>query len=537
MARQRFVSPEFMATKLGRSPSQTARLRMDGLRLFPGLSNWLNDPFGMAAILLGPADSTGSSPNTTEGSAIGGSSNYVRAPDQVAMMIAAAYPNIRVELDVLDWGNYTTQTPGDPAVAPYQTTRVLGTSITPPYAAMPASSNQVLSHARTARTSLTSNRYFFAAKVDPDPGQGWVPSAVKNIIAMSGPSGSFGCWLYLDTTGKLIFRHSVDGTALSTRTSTVAVPGVVGTPLWVAVDANINNGSGGQLFTFYTSTDGRNWTQLGAQVTINNGSTTWYQAPSSYWTLGSQSAGNATNNWLGKIYECQIRKGGMYGPTILPVWPGNWHWGGQGSTVAFYPIQGNPLLRIVNASWPGKGLDDFDSGTLLPVAVPHLPYLATVVNTGHNDKPYFGSELASKWDRLLDRLESRVGEACSIGLMTQNATIRVDGPTQNPLASRNDHKTRMAQLASYAQYRGLSVIDTYSVFTDYVAACASGARSPVAVQPTDNVTAGNGTLLDLIHYAADGQAGVHPKDPVVGGNRLQGGAYLQARKIYEELTS
>jgi hypothetical protein len=81
----------------------------------------------------------------------------------------------------------------------------------------------------------------------------------------SGNQRSFR--FFLGGDGKLNLSWSADGTAVLTRTSTVAVNFVDGATGWVRAMLDPDDGGGNHVVTFFTSPDGSAWTQLGTVVT------------------------------------------------------------------------------------------------------------------------------------------------------------------------------------------------------------------------------------------------------------------------------
>ena len=97
-----------------------------------------------------------------------------------------------------------------------------------------------------------------------------LPAVVDDGFALKTASWMF----YLNSIGTLSFTWDDGGVdpALSTHTvtSTAVVPTVIRQYLRVTMD--VNNGASGSTATFYTSTDGSSWTQLGNTV-VSTGTT------------------------------------------------------------------------------------------------------------------------------------------------------------------------------------------------------------------------------------------------------------------------
>jgi hypothetical protein len=71
----------------------------------------------------------------------------------------------------------------------------------------------------------------------------------------------------IEGTGLLQFAFSPDGTANTGRNSSVVIPVTNGNSIWVRVTLDADSGGGTHIITFYTSSDGVTWTQLGSTVT------------------------------------------------------------------------------------------------------------------------------------------------------------------------------------------------------------------------------------------------------------------------------
>jgi hypothetical protein len=95
----------------------------------------------------------------------------------------------------------------------------------------------------------------------------WTPAANSALVSKFQASGNFSYLLFLNTTGTLAFQFSLDGTATTTATSTVANTFTNGSLNWVRATRVASTG----VVKFFTSADGITWTQLGADVTVASG--------------------------------------------------------------------------------------------------------------------------------------------------------------------------------------------------------------------------------------------------------------------------
>ena len=127
----------------------------------------------------------------------------------------------------------------------------------------------------------------------------WTPSSENEVGSKTGGPGNRGWIFQVTTTGALRITYSADGTTLLTRTSTATISAADGSNLWVRFTLDVDNGAGGNDVKFFTSTDGTNWTQLGATVT-NAGTTSIFNT-----TAVVRDNGGSTSK-AGKLYRFQI---------------------------------------------------------------------------------------------------------------------------------------------------------------------------------------------------------------------------------------
>jgi hypothetical protein len=139
----------------------------------------------------------------------------------------------------------------------------------------------------------------------------WTPAAISVLLAKSTAAADQRSYaLSVTTAGLLQIQTSPDGTAaaLVTSASTVAPTIANGAALWVRATLDVDNGAAGNTATFYTSTDGATWTQLGAAV-VNAGTTSIYNSTVVV-EIGSRDAGT-TQVAAGKFYVAQVYSGAV----------------------------------------------------------------------------------------------------------------------------------------------------------------------------------------------------------------------------------
>jgi hypothetical protein len=130
----------------------------------------------------------------------------------------------------------------------------------------------------------------------------WSPAASQATVARWQGGGSLAYVLVVDVGGTLKFFISTDGTTNASASSSVATGFSANSTNWIRVTRSVSGGT----TTFYTSTDGATWNQLGTTQVISSGSSIF--AGSSIAEIGSISGG--TNFALkGSIYRAQIYNG------------------------------------------------------------------------------------------------------------------------------------------------------------------------------------------------------------------------------------
>lgn len=139
----------------------------------------------------------------------------------------------------------------------------------------------------------------------------WTPSgSPQNIVGkwnqlVLGISNS-SYRFTVDTGGFLrLVTSATGGSPTVSGVSTLPVPADDGTAIWVRATMDVDNGAGGNTVTFYTSTDGTTWDQLGAQV-VNAGTTSIFNSTSS---LFIGSGGNDRILLAGRVFSVQIYNG------------------------------------------------------------------------------------------------------------------------------------------------------------------------------------------------------------------------------------
>jgi len=148
----------------------------------------------------------------------------------------------------------------------------------------------------------------------------WSPAAFQFVVCKygSGAAGTRSWGLGLTTSGRLQWTYSVSGTA---GIGMVSTAGPTGTgPKWIRVVSDPTTG-GVVTATFYTSTDGVTWTQLGTPVT-NATVGPWFDSTTPV-EVGQAFATNSP--YTGKLYEVQLRNlAGTFVAGLVPPAAGSY---------------------------------------------------------------------------------------------------------------------------------------------------------------------------------------------------------------------
>lgn len=136
----------------------------------------------------------------------------------------------------------------------------------------------------------------------------WTPSALQVIAAKCDVSGQFSWFMYLNTDGVIRFSWFSGGTGATqiTISSTVATGFTDGTARYVAASLDVDNGSTQNVVTFWTSTDGATWAQLGSPVTTAGVAAIF--SSTSRLEIGSFILGSSSP-FAGKIARVQVYSG------------------------------------------------------------------------------------------------------------------------------------------------------------------------------------------------------------------------------------
>jgi hypothetical protein len=225
----------------------------------------------------------------------------------------------------------------------------------------------------------------------------WTPDGEMAFVSKYGDALNRSYEFRVLTTGRLQLAWSEDGTAVSSGQSTVSPTVLDSGELWVRVTLDVDNGAAGRDLTFFTSSDGITWTQLGSTVT-QVGTTSIFGSTAQL-RVGARS--NGAHLAVGKFYRAQILNG-IGGTTVFDA---DFTTGiTSGAQTTFTESSSNAATITINRSTAGRksvavvrpvwliGTDDFfetpDSSLLDPGASDSFSVVAVYRhwnNFGTND--------------------------------------------------------------------------------------------------------------------------------------------------------
>lgn len=296
----------------------------------------------------------------------------------------------------------------------------------------------------------------------------WTPTGDQTIAAKWESAGNQRSWLFiLKTTGALGFNWSTAGSAaFGEKDSTVTIPATAnpgnGNPLWVRATLKLDNGATGNDVKFYYSTDGTNWTQLGATVTTAGvttlfGGTALYQVGS--FTSGLASPYDGKVSWIQVHSGIQTVNSGALS-TVPPILD-DWDWASAEATVTF---SGAPVLMLLNGSISGQNVAYFDNATRRPIlAQPHGQNLM-FLNTGHNDLTLSRQLWLSSYSTWVNNLKTLIPNVPFVAMGQNPVGLGgTFGITQQGIELRSARGALLQQWAATQQ--GVYVFDAWPLLT------------------------------------------------------------------------
>jgi hypothetical protein len=277
----------------------------------------------------------------------------------------------------------------------------------------------------------------------------WTPVASSNLCGRSSGAGARGWYFLINTSGLPTFVYSVDGTALvSVFGSATGITD--GTTSWLRAVFTPNDGGGNHTTSFYKSTDGVTWTQIGSTITTA-GALTLFDPGVGYEIGGSN--GGVFDATL-KVFEVSIA-GSVGGASVVPRLPDLWP---PYNTVSAQVV-GAPILTFVNGSQPGANIAYLGDSTRLPKMTPNFGQLVTILSDSHNETSTVNREWATLYDTWRIAVQAQ--------LASSPIVITAQNPQTTAAAWYQQHANRRLDLLGYARTRNFTVVDVAKAFADY----------------------------------------------------------------------
>lgn len=279
-------------------------------------------------------------------------------------------------------------------------------------------------------------------------------------------------YLQVNVTGSLLYYWSTDG--VTTQNVSSGPEGIVpndGTIKGVRVVHDIDNGAGGNTVTFYTTTDGFTWVQLGVPK-VTAGTTSIYSSTADLNVLVS----GATT--IGNLYDVSLSIAG------LPVFSRTLNGFQKTAQILTY---GNPVIDIFNASYSGANLSYWTDSTRVTKSLLPSGQNTAILALLHNEGTSFGATWQTAYKSYIDTIRSKLPSA-SIILGTQNPRFE----TTSYFMQMNQ---RIAVTRAIAANEGYGLVDTaYAFNTD--------SRGITALLDADGVhpNEGVGATLNALVY-------------------------------------
>lgn len=309
----------------------------------------------------------------------------------------------------------------------------------------------------------------------------WANGDAQTLVNKFGAAGNRGYSFYINGSGGLSLWLSNDGTENEVINSDIPVPSSIdGSPLYLRVKYDADNGAGGNTTQFFVSTDGITFSKIGNDVVIAGIRNVYASTESlSFGARGSSSI------FEGKIYSATLKNANdkvvasldlskATTPTTISINDE------EDNLYTFYGDvilgTGSPLLTILNASHPGARFDYFtDSNVFNKISSNDID--ALFINLSHNEgiKSNLDTEIISLLNLVYDKSPD-----VNVILSSQNPQ-----KTPSTISAIQAHKLRNESISIFAQKNKFGFIDAYSalssdvetnVYTDGVHPTAAGSE-------------------------------------------------------------
>lgn len=284
----------------------------------------------------------------------------------------------------------------------------------------------------------------------------WASGAAQVFAARwETTSNQRAFYTYLTGSGFLGLSWSADGSTILSATSSAAAPFAADADGWVRVTLDVDNGAAGSTVTFYTSTDGVTWAQLGAPV-VTAGVTSLFASTAPY-QVGSYGSA-IVSPFAGRAYWVEIRNG-LAGRTMVPPLLDDWEMASSSLSNTNVP-GGSPTILLLCGAQSGQGLAYHNDTTRRPKVLAQHGQKLIIVSTGHNDSGA-NTNFITNYAAYIVQVKAAF-PGVPILSVTQN-------PVKSPMSEGAIaiRAARGVALMTWAAFQtGVYGLDTYPAFTD-----------------------------------------------------------------------
>lgn len=285
----------------------------------------------------------------------------------------------------------------------------------------------------------------------------WTPAANRTLFASQlGLTAGLQFEFRQKTSGVLSLRVSTNGTSFSSdRDSSVAVTGTDGQFTWVRVTFLMDGSN--IVTTFYTSTDGVTWMELGTPHSAGSAATALAAAdPAGYYSIGALGWQPAASAFSGKIAEVHISDS-IGGAPHAPVLPELWE---------RYPEAGNtfggsPTVTIINMGRSSQDMAYHANPARLAFETTNYGQSVLIFSDSHNEGGKSGKVgWTDPYQAWVDAVRTRLPDA-AVAVVKQNPHTPA---WANEAAYGVSHQQRLDELGALAARNGWSIIDLFAAF-------------------------------------------------------------------------
>ncbi|MGB4758526.1 MAG: SGNH/GDSL hydrolase family protein [Candidatus Saccharimonadales bacterium] len=327
-------------------------------------------------------------------------------------------------------------------------------------------------------------------KVAPDS---WASGSTQTLVAQYNTGNNHRTFsFHLTGTGALAFISSADGVnALPTITSTANPSFSAGSAGWCRVTLDGDNGSDQRVITFYTSSDGNNWNQLGNVFTVS-GATTLFHSDEPITAGTRYLVSSYTDRVVGVIHWVEVRST-IGGGSIVPVMLDTWDYLSPNEALPVWV--GAPVILFVNGGIGGKDISHFSDPVRAKTL--HMDHGSDLffLNDGHNEDAAATYDWVRRFSNYVNTVVKPALPAVPLVLLGQNA---VDPAvySENALVKRASRGQRLATWC--LSQPGVYFVDMFPAITDPATQLSDGLHPTTTAEVTDG-TAGQQLMANLVY--------------------------------------